>query len=183
MSLFEFVITLYSIVIALGIARVLTGFAALIEFRGAIAHAPLLLLWLVYLLLVHIVWWISLWGFNTTDSLSLAAIVALFHVPAFLFIAARLLVPNEEEMNQFFDRFTKLRVPFLVCAAMPTIPMPLTFALSVGDWSVAAYLLPLGILLLLSTLTANIRAQYATAIAALGIYLTFAIQVRANVAG
>jgi len=52
-SAFEFVLTLYAIVIALGVARVLTGYVALIEFRRGVVDAPLFFIWLSFLLLVH----------------------------------------------------------------------------------------------------------------------------------
>ena len=92
MSVFEFVVTLYSIVIALGVARVLTGYVALIEFRKEVDHLPLFAIWLSLLLFAHIVWWFSLWNNSDMPSISLSRAVVTFHVPAFLFIASRLLV-------------------------------------------------------------------------------------------
>ena len=81
MSLFEFVVTLFSIVIALGVARVLSGFAGLIEFRSSIQHKPLFTLWLVYLLLAQIVWWFSIWDQSRTESMTLGLTIILFYAP------------------------------------------------------------------------------------------------------
>ena len=183
MSVFEFVVTLYSIVIALGIARVLTGYVAIIEFHKEIAHLPLFVIWLSLLLFGHIVWWFSLW--NRSDALSFTLVQAIvsFHVPAFLFIASRLLVPGESALETIAERYAKLRVPFLVCFSIPFIPGPLFAGFATGDWSRASYLLPIGTLLLVGTISANTRLQYVVALAAMVVYVMFAIQFRSAVNG
>jgi fucose 4-O-acetylase-like acetyltransferase len=180
-SVFEFVITLYSIVIALGIARLLGGYVALIEFREKIAHRPLFVLWLSLLLFGHVVWWFNLWSRSDTTTFSLFQTVFTFHVPAFLFIACHLLVPSEGARETMAERYAKLRVPFLVCLAIPFIPAPLLAGIATGDWSVASYLIPIGGLLLLGTASANLRFQYLIASAATVVYLVFAVNFRSGV--
>ncbi len=182
MSAFEFVLTLYAIVIALGVARVLTGYVALIEFRRAVVDVPLFFIWLSFLLLVHFVWWFSLWNNSAAQSFSLIAAIFQFHVPAFLFIASRLLVPSESELETIAERFAKLRVPFLVSLARPFVT-PLLGAIVTGDWSIVMYLLPIGAVLLLGTASSNIRLQYSVAMAAFLIYVVFAVQFRSAVSG
>ncbi|MGK0224573.1 MAG: hypothetical protein ACI9ON_003829 [Limisphaerales bacterium] len=183
MSVFEFVAILYSIVIAMGVARVLAGFVALIEFRKEVAHPPLFVIWLSLLLLMHIVWWFSLWADNDSASYTLFKVVFTFHVPAFLFISSWLLVPGEAASETIAERHAKLRVPFLICLSIPVIPGPLIGAFVTGDWSVALYLLPVGTILLIGTISSNIRLQYSVALSAITIYLIFAAQFRSTVTG
>ena len=183
MSVFEFVAILYSIVIALGVARVLAGFVALIEFRKEVAHPPLFVILLSLLLLMHIVWWFSLWNRSDALSFSLLQAVFTFHVPAFLFIASRLLVPGESALETISERYAKLRVPFLVCFAIPFLPGPALAGIVSGDWSGAMYLLPIGTFLLVGTTSSNTRLQYAVALAAMAVYVTFAFQFRSAVNG
>ena len=183
MSVFEFVVTLYSIVIALGLARILTGYVAIIEFRRGIDHLPLFVIWLSLLLFGHIVWWFSLWNNSEALSYTLLEAIFTFHVPAFLFIASRLLIPGESALETISERYAKLRVPFLVCFAIPFIPGPLLAGFATGDWSRALYLLPIGTLLLVGTTSTNTRLQYVVALAAMAVYVMFAIQFRSAVNG
>ena len=183
MTVFEFVLTLYSIVIALGVARVLTGYVALIEYRKEIANLPLFMIWLSLLLLVHIVWWFSLWNNNAAQSFTLFEALITFHVPAFLFMASRLLVPGESELETITERYAKLRVPFLVCFSLAFIPGPLWGGVATGDWSTAVYLMTIGAFLLVGTASSNMRLQYIAALAATVTYVMFAIQFRSVVTG
>ena len=183
MTVFEFVLTLYSIVIALGVARVLTGYVALIEYRKEIANLPLFMIWLSLLLLANIVWWFSLWNKNAAQSFTLSEALFTFHVPAFLFMACRLLVPGESELETIAERYAKLRVPFLVCFSLAFIPGPLLRGVATGDWSTAVYLLTIGAFLLVGTASSNTRLQYIAALAATVTYVMFAIQFRSAVTG
>ena len=182
MSVFEFTLTLYSIVIALGVARVLTGYVALIEYRKETPNTPLFFVWFSFLLLTHIVWWFSLWGLNATERLSLILVLFLFHIPAFLFIATRLLIPSESELSTIGERFAKLRIPFLLSFSVPFIFGPLFQGIG-GDWATAIYLIPAGALLVAGTSSPNIRLQYFVAVGAFLIFLAFAAQFRSFLAG
>lgn len=182
MSVFEFVITIYSIVIALSVARILAGFAALIEFRANIAHLPLFVIWLSLLFLGHIVWWFSLWNWSQETSFSLAWAIIMLHVPAFMFIACNLLIPGESARESVSERYERLRIPFLVCFSVAFIPNPLMMGIATGNWTVAAFLVPLGVLLLLGTASANVRFQYFIATTALLIDVAFAFSLRSNLA-
>ena len=183
MTVFEFVLTLYSIVVALGIARVLTGYVALIEYRKEIANLPLFMIWLSLLLLAHIVWWFSLWNNNAAQSFTLFEAFMTFHVPAFLFMASRLLVPSESELETIAERYAKLRVPFLVCFSLAFIPGPLAGGVATGDWSTAVYLMTIGVFLLVGAASSNMRLQYFAAVTATVTYVMFAIQFRSVVTG
>jgi hypothetical protein len=182
MNVFEFVITLYSIVIALSVARILTGYAALIEHRATINHLPLFVIWLSLLFLAHIAWWFSLWNRSEQSSFSLAWVIVTLHVPAFLFIACNLLVPGESARESMSERYEKMRIPFLVCLAVALIFSPLMMGINTGNWAVAAYLVPIGVLLLVGTASANIRLQYFVASTALLIDVAFAFSLRSNLA-
>jgi hypothetical protein len=182
-SVFEFVATLYSIVIALGIARILSGYVALIEHRKEVHNLPLFVIWLSMLLLVHIVWWFSLWNRSDALSFTLFQAILTFHVPAFLFIACGLLIPGESALETITERYNKLRVPFLICFSIVFIPGPLLAGIAISDWSIAMYLVPIGVLLLVGTVSSNIRLQYTVALSAMVTYLMFAIQFRSSLNG
>ena len=180
-SVFEFVVTLYSIVVALAVARLLGGFVALIEFRDKIVHRPLLAIWLSLLLLGNVAWWFSLWNTRNADSFTLLQALFTFHVPVFVYVACHLLVPSETAGETMSERFFRLRIPFLVCASIPFIVNPLIMGVFGGDWSVAAFLLPIGGMVLAGTISGDVRFQYVVVSAAALTYVAFAVQLRSAV--
>ncbi len=163
MSPFEFTITLISIVIALGIARILGGYADLIQHRKETEHSWLFLIWFSFLLLTHVGWWFSLWGSSRDEVFSLSQFIILLNVPCFLFIATRLLIPSEGEFHKITKRYQTLRVPFLLAFSVAFLPGPMLRGFNTGDWSIALYLSTVGLLILASTLSPNMRLQYGVA--------------------
>jgi hypothetical protein len=137
-----FTMTLYSIVIALGLACILSGYVALIEHRKQFEHAPLLFIWFSFLLVTHVVWWFSMWDRSNNERVSLVEVIFLFHVPAFLFIATGLSIPGESDLANMEQRFTKLRIPFLLSFAVVFTVAPLVFGvfLEIGQWDVIYFL-------------------------------------------
>ncbi len=181
MSVFEFTATLFGIVIALAMARTLGGIADLIRYRNEIHHKPLFLIWFCFLLLGSVVWWFSLWRLSESNAVSLYQFGFTFHVPVFFFIATRLLVPDESNFKTIEDRYSDIRVPFLLTLAVPFFPGPILAGVLASDWSFGTYLIPGGVLLVCGTLSPNVRLQYSIAISVTVIYLAFALQFRSSI--
>ena len=162
-------------------ARTLGGIADLIRYRSEIRHKPLFLIWFSFLLLGNVVWWFSLWGRSESPTVSLYQFGITFLVPVCLFIATRLLVPDESNFRTIEERYKGVRVPFLLAIATPFFPGPILTGIFASDWSIGAYLIPGGLLLVAGTLSPNIRLQYGVAISVTVIYLAFAVQFRSSI--
>ena len=183
MSVFEFTATLFGIVVALAMARTLGGVADIIRYRKEIRHKPLFLIWFSLLLLGNVVWWFSLWRLSESDVVSLYQFGMAFLVPVCFFIATRLLVPDVSDFTAIGERYRGVRVPFLLTLAIPFFPGPILAGVFTSEWSIGAYLLPAGMILVAGTLSSNVRFQYGVAISVTVIYLAFAMQFRSSIGG
>lgn len=94
MSLFEYVMLLVSVVMSLGIARLLESHAHLLKMGNAVRWSPTYLLWLALIFAAHVDLWASLWSLRETASWSLASLIATLLAAAFLFYAAVLSSPS-----------------------------------------------------------------------------------------
>jgi hypothetical protein len=181
LSVFEFTATLFGIVVALAMARTLGGIADLIRYRSEIRHKPLFLIWFSFLLLGNVVWWFSLWRRSESNTVSLYQFGITLLVPVCFFIATRLLVPDESNFRSIEERYRNIRVPFLLLLAIPFFPGPILGGIVLSNWSIGAYLIPAGLLLVCGTLSPNIRLQYSIAMSVTLIYLAFAVQFRSSI--
>lgn len=105
-----------SIVVGLGIARILSGFSSLIEARREVEPDWITILWAVNVLGYHLLfWWIVVnnWRFLTEWSFSQFA--ALFLYGVLLFFCASLILPRYVvEGMDLRARFESIRRPFFV---------------------------------------------------------------------
>ena len=94
MTLFEFVMVLVSIFVALGMATLLTGVADIIRARKSIRHywVHTLIVTMVFLALAQ-VWWES-WGLNAAPEWSFVALLMMLGSPICLFLISHLLFPE-----------------------------------------------------------------------------------------
>ncbi len=124
MNTFEYVSVMHSIVLALGIARLLGGFADIVRHWRELDSKWFFLGWLTLLLALHMGWWFGLWArFHSITDIALTTYVVWFTIPAVLFIASRLLVPDFRDvaLPDLGRRFREVRVPFFSCLAVPMI--------------------------------------------------------------
>jgi hypothetical protein len=99
MSPFEYVIVLFSIIIGLGITRVLTGIAQLIRQEQHVKVFWPYLIWIGLVFIMHIhEWWIT-YQLKSTVAWKLPAFLFILLYPILLFILANLLFPNSWEKN------------------------------------------------------------------------------------
>jgi hypothetical protein len=98
MRAFDFVITLYSFVYALGIAHILATTGDIMRAGKRVRFSWLNAGWMLNILLAIVAWWISLWDLRTTASWTMLTVMIFFAVACLLYLLARLVcapVPQE----------------------------------------------------------------------------------------
>ena len=137
MSTFEYMSVMHSIVLALGIARVLGGIAGVARDWRQLETKWFFLGWLALLLLLHLGWWFGLWiRFGEVSDINLWTFFFWFLIPASLYIASRLLIPefHQGSTPDLAQRFDEVRMPFFACLVVMIIP---PWAGSVLGWKAA----------------------------------------------
>ncbi|MDA7775307.1 hypothetical protein N8993_14135 [Pseudomonadales bacterium] len=177
MSVFEFTTVLFGFVVALGLARVLGGIADLIQFWRQLINPYLFGIWFLLLVLLPIGWWTSIWRFSDSSSIPLQQLLSMFHVPVFMYIATRLLVPTESEFLAINKRYDSIRTPFAMCLGVPTIISP-AIGFMTGS-SEMVYLIIVGSLQISLPLTKNRKYDYFVAASSVVVYVAFIAQYRA----
>ncbi len=134
---------MHSIVLALGIARVLGGIAGVARDWRQLETKWFFLGWLALLLLLHLGWWFGLWiRFGEVSDISLWTFFFWFLIPACLYIASRLLIPefHQGSTPELEQRFDEVRMPFFACFVLATIPILAGLADAVRtDWLLAVF--------------------------------------------
>ena len=102
MSLFEYVIVLVSVVLSLGIARILENHAHLLKLGPKVRWSPTYLLWLLIIFFSHVDLWASLWLIRGSDSWTLLSVLGVLLAAVALFYASILSAP-ELEPGQSID--------------------------------------------------------------------------------
>ena len=111
MTIFEYVSVMASIILALGVARLLTGVATRLVAERAPRTYWVHYSWLVTLGLLHIqVWW-ALWFRYNVPALHFSQFAYILAVPATLFIAAFVLLPGSFPQDAE-SHFYRVRRPF-----------------------------------------------------------------------
>jgi len=131
MSLFEFIMVLFSIIIGLGIAEILTGFAqALLHRRLTIGSwHQLLLSCIVFVTLIQ-VWWES-WRLHDVPEWSFPQLLMLLLNPVLLYTLAHLLFPDSTSSvplrAHYFDNHRLLYSVVAVTALASLVFHPIVF--------------------------------------------------------
>ncbi len=134
---------MHSIVLALGIARVLGGIAGVARDWRRLEIKWFFLGWLALLLLLHLGWWFGLWiRFGEVSDISLWTFFFWFLIPASLYIASRLLIPefHQGSTPDLEQRFDEVRMPFFACLVVVIIPILAGLADAARtDWLLAVF--------------------------------------------
>ena len=93
MRAFDFVITLYSFVYALGIAQILGSVGDLMRAGKRVTFSWVNAGWMLNIFLAIVAWWISLWDLRAEKSWPMATVLILFAVACLLYLLARLVSP------------------------------------------------------------------------------------------
>lgn len=114
MSTFEFVTVLMSIVVGLGITRVLSGLSALIEVRAEVQTDPVTLIWALNVLGFHLLyWWIVVNNWRTLEAWSFGRFAPLFLYGVLLYFCAALVLPHDLKPGTDLEvRYESIRKPF-----------------------------------------------------------------------
>jgi len=114
LSTFEFVTVLMSIVVGLGIARILSGFSSLLEHRRDINVDWLTIIWAVNVLGYHLLyWWIVVNNWRFLSEWTFSRFGSLFLYGVLIFFCASLILPRQLTAGMDLKaRFETIRKPF-----------------------------------------------------------------------
>jgi len=128
LSPFEYVTVLISIILGLGIAQIVTGFADIIhQWKRINLYWPHVT-WMVILFFLHIQEWWNIYDLRTYQAWRLPTFLFISLYPISLFILARLLFPifNQDEVTLdyktfYFDNYRKFFFVFILTAILSGI--------------------------------------------------------------
>ncbi len=183
MSTFEYMSVMHSIVLALGIARVLGGLADMVRHWPRLEAKWSFLCWLLLLLALHMGWWFGLWArFSAMADIHLTTFLAWFMVPASFYVACRLLIPDfdHDSLPDLQRRFDDVRIPFFLCFVVATLPVfPELLDGPQSQWLMAVF----GASALLGVFTSSRNGQFALQGIMTVTYLSFLALARTALVG
>lgn len=114
MTNFEFVSVLLAIVVGLGITRILSDLASLLEHRASIVLDGVPLVWSANVLGFHLIyWWVVVGNWRSQGTWSFVGFSALFAYGVALYFCAALILPRAREGGaSLAARFETVRGPF-----------------------------------------------------------------------
>lgn len=117
-DIFNFILVMVSLVLAIGVTHLVHGVASLMRRRGRAGLEPLTLVWAASLFFVAAQYWWSLWDFRGVDW-RFHHFLYLLIAPALLHVAASLLVSTDAVEAGVNPRseFDRIRVPFMAVMA------------------------------------------------------------------
>ncbi len=98
MRAFDFVITLYSFVYALGVTQILSTVGDMIRAGKRLRFSWLNAGWMLNILLAIVAWWLSLWDLRAETSWPMPTVLVFFAVACLLYVLARMVsapIPTE----------------------------------------------------------------------------------------
>lgn len=98
MRAFDFVMTLYSFVYALGVAQILSTVGDMIRAGKRVRFSWLNAGWMLNVLLAIVAWWLSLWDLRTEPRWPMVMVLVFFVVACLLYVLARMVsapIPTE----------------------------------------------------------------------------------------
>ncbi len=116
MSTFEFVTVLMSIIVGLGITRVLSGLSALIELRDSVTFDWLTLMWSLNIFSFHVIfWWVVVNNWRSLEEWTFLRFGPLVLYSVFLYFCAALVLPARPQKGlDLKTRFEAIRRPFFI---------------------------------------------------------------------
>ncbi len=94
MNAFEFVMTLYSFVYALGVAQILAAVGDMVRASDRVRFSWLHAGWMLNIMLAIVAWWLSLWDLQSQSSWPMATVIVFFIVACVLYLLSRLVSPT-----------------------------------------------------------------------------------------
>lgn len=93
MRAFDFIITLYSFVYALGVAQILATVGDIMRAGKRVRVSWLNAGWMLNILLAIVAWWLSLWDLRASPNWPMPTVLIFFAVACLLYLLARLVSP------------------------------------------------------------------------------------------
>lgn len=90
MRAFDFVMTLYSFVYALGVAQILSTVGDMIRAGKRLRFSWLNAGWMLNILLAIVAWWLSLWDLRAEAAWPMPTVLLFFAVACLLYVLARM---------------------------------------------------------------------------------------------
>ena len=101
MSVFEFLLALYSIVAGLGMSLVVRSIGQLIEARGRVRHYWVHSCLVTVAFVAQVVSWFSLWQFSDHAPWTVADTLLMLIIPLLLYLVGHLVVPEVKEEQSY----------------------------------------------------------------------------------
>ena len=141
MSVFEYVAVMMSVVLALVVARILSFVGAVASGKSRFDISWLHFAWVFLIFATLVMAWQTIWNLRDQPAYSLGQVVMMLIATSLIFIAARILIPDEptEERLDLRDHYFDVRVPFfavlMVLWLFPLVGMAifLSFSLFSAD--------------------------------------------------
>lgn len=142
MSIFEYVMVLVSIVIGLGISRLLTGFGELLQSRRPLSQVYwLLLVQAIFQMLWFVALWWTAWSFSEHQSWNIVLVLVLLLASAFFFLAGYVIFPldsgstdsREHYYAQHRTYYALLAVGLAIVVAMSLLFLDAPWASQAGN--------------------------------------------------
>ena len=147
---FEFILGMYSIIIGLGISRLLEGIKNLVVSSRPLHGTGLYIAMLAIGLLVHATTWLSLWGLRNVEAWSIWSFLLVMLVPVLMFLYSSITVPDNDpsvDLGQYYLDSARKMHGLLIAAIL--VNALAEFALLQHPPSIRLSAIRLGIVLLL----------------------------------
>ncbi|MDJ0863729.1 MAG: hypothetical protein QNJ82_16005, partial [Gammaproteobacteria bacterium] len=177
-SVFPFLSAMFAVLVALGIARLIAGLAAFARSQDRAQTYWVHGAWVVFMLLLYIHLWWSLWDLRGVESWTYFKYLFLLSGPAALYMATTLLIPSSEVVEDFDSRVYYFRVhrKFFAALGATTVWGMLIYPVFMGQHDpVLGWLLLFLAVVVMLALTRNERAHAGLTIAAWALFLTWVI--------
>jgi len=177
-SVFPFLSAMFGVLVALGIARLISALASLTTPREPIRVYWVHGAWILFVLLLYLHLWWSLWDLRAVDSWNYFKYLFLLLGPAALYMATSLLVPNPDREEGLDSREYYFRVQrkFFTSLAIVTVWGMLLYPVFMGQRDpVLEWLLLFLVAVVVLAVTRNEKAHAGLTVAAWVLFLTWVI--------
>jgi hypothetical protein len=179
MSLFEFLVTLYSIVTGLGLTLLVRSLGQMLETRRKTRLYWVHSCWLAIMLVAYVVVWFQLWSYRDVPSWTVLEGLLLLSVPVSLYLVSHLAVPElgddgQHDMRSYYYEHHRLLQGLLAFSvALSTIAA----GLILDRWALEPWLIArlVAFALLLPGIVSRRPQVHATQVVVLLVLLAFAV--------
>jgi hypothetical protein len=128
MDLFEFVVSFYAVLAGLGMTLLLRSIGHMLESRSRIQLYWVHSCWILFIFLMHVNSWFTLWAYRDLPSWTLGQLLLLVSAPILLYLASHLSVPEipehenlRHDMRSYFYARHRLLLGLLALAVTVTL--------------------------------------------------------------